>query len=275
MSIISKKTKRSFDVFLIIAAFLVVFPYIWMFFTSFKPVEEVFTDKLSIFPSTWKFSNYAEVFTGSFLSSILNSFLVVFIGVILDVLISFIAGYAFARMNFYGRQIIFLLILGTLMIPSQVLMLPSYILMGKLGWLDSYIGLIVPRLSPAFGMFLVRQFIMTVPDDIEEAAYLDGAPLFTRIFKIYWPICFPAVTTLGVFSLIGYWNDYYWPLMIISDKDYRTLSLAIAQYKNVEGMGNWSQEMAAAVVATVPMIILFLVARKKLIGNITEGAVKG
>lgn len=275
MSIISKKTKRSFDVFLIIAAFLVVFPYIWMFFTSFKSVEEVFTDKLSIFPSTWKFSNYAEVFTGSFLSSILNSFLVVFIGVILDVLISFIAGYAFARMNFYGRQIIFLLILGTLMIPSQVLMLPSYILMGKLGWLNSYIGLIVPRLSPAFGMFLVRQFIMTVPDDIEEAAYLDGAPLFTRIFKIYWPICFPAVTTLGVFSLIGYWNDYYWPLMIISDKDYRTLSLAIAQYKNVEGMGNWSQEMAAAVVATVPMIILFLVARKKLIGNITEGAVKG
>ena len=275
MSIISKKTKRSFDVFLIIAAFLVVFPYIWMFFTSFKPVEEVFTDKLSIFPSTWKFSNYAEVFTGSFLSSILNSFLVVFIGVILDVLISFIAGYAFARMNFYGRQIFFLLILGTLMIPSQVLMLPSYILMGKLGWLNSYIGLIVPRLSPAFGMFLVRQFIMTVPDDIEEAAYLDGAPLFTRIFKIYWPICFPAVTTLGVFSLIGYWNDYYWPLMIISDKDYRTLSLAIAQYKNVEGMGNWSQEMAAAVVATVPMIILFLVARKKLIGNITEGAVKG
>lgn len=275
MSIISKKTKRSFDVFLVIAAFLVVFPYIWMFFTSFKPVEEVFTDKLSIFPSTWKFSNYAEVFTGSFLSSILNSFLVVFIGVILDVLISFIAGYAFARMNFYGRQIIFLLILGTLMIPSQVLMLPSYILMGKLGWLNSYIGLIVPRLSPAFGMFLVRQFIMTVPDDIEEAAYLDGAPLFTRIFKIYWPICFPAVTTLGVFSLIGYWNDYYWPLMIISDKDYRTLSLAIAQYKNVEGMGIWSQEMAAAVVATVPMIILFLVARKKLIGNITEGAVKG
>ena len=193
MSIISKKTKRSFDVFLIIAAFLVVFPYIWMFFTSFKPVEEVFTDKLSIFPSTWKFSNYAEVFTGSFLSSILNSFLVVFIGVILDVLISFIAGYAFARMNFYGRQIIFLLILGTLMIPSQVLMLPSYILMGKLGWLNSYIGLIVPRLSPAFGMFLVRQFIMTVPDDIEEAAYLDGAPLFTRIFKIYWPICFPPI----------------------------------------------------------------------------------
>ena len=275
MSIISKKTKRSFDVFLIIAAFLVVFPYIWMFFTSFKPVEEVFTDKLSIFPSTWKFSNYVEVFTGSFLSSILNSFLVVFIGVILDVLISFIAGYAFARMNFYGRQIIFLLILGTLMIPSQVLMLPSYILMGKLGWLNSYIGLIVPRLSPAFGMFLVRQFIMTVPDDIEEAAYLDGAPLFTRIFKIYWPICFPAVTTLGVFSLIGYWNDYYWPLMIISDKDYRTLSLAIAQYKHVDGMGNWSHEMAAAVVATVPMIILFLVARKKLIGNITEGAVKG
>ena len=116
------------------------------------------------------------------------------------------------------------------------------------------------------GLPLAEFFAGTFPNDLHVDA---------RIFKIYWPICFPAVTTLGVFSLIGYWNDYYWPLMIISDKDYRTLSLAIAQYKNVEGMGNWSQEMAAAVVATVPMIILFLVARKKLIGNITEGAVKG
>lgn len=154
-------------------------------------------------------------------------------------------------------------------------MLPSYILISKFGWLNTFAGLILPRLSPAFGMFLVRQFVLTVPNEIEEAACLDGANLFTRIFGIYWPICFPAVTTVGVFSLIGYWNDYYWPMMIISDKSYQTLSLTVASYKNVEGLGNWSKQMAAAVVATIPMIVLFTVARKTLIENITADAVKG
>ena len=161
------------------------------------------------------------------------------------------------------------------MIPPQVLMLPSYLLISKLKWLNTYQGLIIPRLTPAFGMFLIRQFILTVPVEIEEAAHLDGATMLQRMMKLYWPICFPAITTVGVFSLIGYWNDYYWPLMIISDKKYRTLSLAIAQLKSLEGLGDWSQQMAAAVIATTPMMILYLFARKTLVENITAGAVKG
>jgi len=124
-------------------------------------------------------------------------------------------------------------------------------------------------------MFLIRQFVLTVPKEIEEAACIDGTSMKQRMFKIYWPICFPAITTVGVFSLIGYWNDYYWPLMIISDNRYQTLSLAIAKLKNMEGLGNWSQQMAAAVIATLPMVILYCFARKTLIGNITAGAVKG
>ena len=270
-----KSISQGFDIFLLIFALIVIFPYVWMFFSSFKSTNEVFTAQLQLLPTTWKWSNYTSVFTSTFLNSIKNSFIILLFGVTLDVLIAFLAGYAFAKLNFYGKSITFIVLLGSLMIPPQVLMLPSYILIGKLKWLNTFWGLIIPRLSPAFGLFLVRQFIMTVPNDIEEAACIDGANMFTRIFKIYWPICFPAVTTVGVFSLIGYWNDYYWPMMIISNKNMQTLSLTVAGYKNVEGLGNWSQQMSAAVIATIPMIILFIFARKTLIGNITADAVKG
>ena len=270
-----KRCLKAFDFSLIIMALIVVFPYIWMLFSSLKSTEEVLTAQLQVFPKIWKWENYASVFTKTFINSIKNSFLILVVGVCLDVVIAFLAGYAFAKLQFQGKAFLFAFLLGSLMIPPQVLMLPSYILISKFGWLNTFAGLILPRLSPAFGMFLVRQFVLTVPNEIEEAACLDGANLFTRIFGIYWPICFPAVTTVGVFSLIGYWNDYYWPMMIISDKNYQTLSLTVASYKNVEGLGNWSQQMAAAVVATIPMIVLFAVARKTLIENITADAVKG
>lgn len=276
MSIIKKnKRTRGFDLVLLILALIVIFPYFWMLFSSFKSTEEVFTAQLKVFPSVWKWSNYTSVFTRTFINSIKNSFIVLIAGVFLDVMVAFLAGYAFAKLEFYGKNVLFVILLGSLMIPPQVLMLPSYLLISKMGWLNTYAGLIIPRLSPAFGMFLVRQFVMTVPNEIEEAACLDGANLFTRIFRIYWPICFPSVTTVGVFSLIGYWNDYYWPMMITSNKKLQTLSLTVAGYKNVEGLGNWSQQMSAAVIATIPMIVLFIIARKALIGNITADAVKG
>lgn len=276
MSIIKKnKRTRDFDLVLLILALIVIFPYFWMLFSSFKSTEEVFTAQLKVFPSVWKWSNYTSVFTRTFINSIKNSFIVLIAGVFLDVMVAFLAGYAFAKLEFYGKNVLFVILLGSLMIPPQVLMLPSYLLISKMGWLNTYAGLIIPRLSPAFGMFLVRQFVMTVPNEIEEAACLDGANLFTRIFRIYWPICFPSVTTVGVFSLIGYWNDYYWPMMITSNKKLQTLSLTVAGYKNVEGLGNWSQQMSAAVIATIPMIVLFIIARKALIGNITADAVKG
>ncbi len=263
-----------FDIFLLLIALVVIFPYVWMVFSSFKSTEQVFTAQLKVLPTVWKWENYTSVFTKQFVKAIFNSFIVLVFGVTLDVVVAFLAGYAFAKLNFFGKSFTFVLLLGSLMIPPQVLMLPSYIIIGKLRWLNTFVGLIIPRLSPAFGMFLVRQFILTVPNDIEEAACLDGASLIKRIFGIYWPICFPAVTTVGVFSLMGYWNDYYWPMMIISDKKRQTLSLAVAQYKNVEGLGNWSQQMSAAVIATIPMIIVYIFARKYLVGNIAAGAVK-
>lgn len=280
MSTINNKTKvhykrkKTFDVFLLIFALIIIFPYVWMFFASFKPTNEIFTAKLQFLPKKWKWSNYTSVLNAQFLRSVLNSFIVLVFGVTLDVVVAFLAGYAFAKMEFHGKNVLFVILLGSLMIAPQVLMLPSYLIVGKLGWLNTFVGLIIPRLSPAFGMFLVRQFVLSVPNEIEEAACLDGASLLKRIFGLYFPICRPAVITVGVFSLIGYWNDYYWPMMIVSNKKYQTLSLAVASFKNVEGLGNWGQQMSAAVIATVPMIILYIFAKDYLIGNIAAGSVK-
>jgi len=263
-------------VFLFLFALLIIFPYLWMFFTSFKPSTEVFTTNMQLLPRQWQFSNYAQVLQKStFLRSIINSSIVTVLGVLLEVSIAFMGAFAFAKLNFWGKDFLFLMILGTLMIPPQVLMLPSYLLVSRLDWLNSYQGLIIPRAGAAFGIFLLRQFILTVPKDLDDAAQVDGANVFVRMLRIYLPICLPSIITVGVFSMLGFWNDYYWPLVIISDKKMQTVALGIAQFKNLEGMGNWELLMAAAVVATLPMLIVFIFARKTLIENLTAGAVHG
>jgi ABC-type glycerol-3-phosphate transport system permease component len=263
-------------IFLGIFALVVVLPYLWMLFTSFKPSEEVFTTHMQLLPIKWTLTNFSEVLSQkTFIHSIFNSVIVTTLGVLFEVTIAFIGAYAFAKIDFYGKDILFMIILGTLMIPPQVLMLPSYLLMGDLDWLNSYKGLIIPRAGAAFGIFLLRQFFMSVPGDLDDAAQMDGAGIIRRMISIYLPICLPSVVTVGIFSMLGFWNDYYWPLVIISDSKIRTVALSIAQFKNLEGMGNWELIMAASILATLPMLIIYIFARKSLINNITAGAISG
>jgi multiple sugar transport system permease protein len=262
--------------FLIVFGLVVVFPYLWMFFTSFKPSEEIFTTHMRLLPNQWTLANYAKVLSQkTFMRSIINSVIVTVLGVLFEVTIAFIGAYAFAKLDFYGRDMLFMIILGTLMIPPQVLMLPSYLLMGDLNWLNSYQGLIIPRAGAAFGIFLLRQFFMSVPSELDDAAQIDGAGIIRRMISIYLPICLPSVVTVGIFSMLGFWNDYYWPLVIISDSKMKTVALDIAQFKNLEGMGSWELIMAAAILATLPMLIIYIFARKSLIENITAGAISG
>jgi len=263
-------------IFLALFALIVLFPYIWMVLTSFKPATEVFTPQMRFLPQEWHPENYLEVLrTGSFYRYILNSVFITTVGVALEITIAFFGAYAFAKLEFYGRDFVFLLILGTLMIPPQVLMLPTYLVVSKIGWVDSYAGLIIPRAGAAFGIFLLRQFMLTVPSELEDAASVDGAGLFRRLFSIYLPLCWPSIVTLGIFSMIGFWNDYYWPLVVTSSNEMRTLALGIGHFKSLEGMGKWELLMAAATIATLPMVIAFFFARKTLIQNLTAGAIKG
>lgn len=274
----SKKQTEEIILLIVLGVFamIVVFPYLWMVLTSFKPINEIFTKDMRFFPIEWHPENYVEVLrTGSFSRYVLNSVLVTTIGVALEVSISFLGAYAFARLDFYGKDLVFFLIMGTMMIPPQVLMLPSYLVVNDLGWLDSYAGLIIPRVGGAFGIFLLRQFMLTVPRELDDAAQIDGAGLMRRLFSLYLPLCFPSVVTLAVFSMIGFWNDYYWPLVVTSTDEMRTLALGIGHFKSLEGMGQWQLLMAAATLATIPMLIVFLISRKTLIKNITSGAIKG
>ena len=255
---------------------VVIFPYLWMVFTSFKPIHEIFTPQMRLFPREWHPENYLEVLrTGSFGRYILNSIVVTVIGVSLEVSVAFLAAFAFARLDFYGKNFAFFLVLGTLMIPPQVLMLPTYLVVSDLGWLDTYPGLIIPRAGGAFAIFLLRQFILMVPSELDDAAQIDGAGLIRRMMSIYLPLCIPALVTVAVFSMIGFWNDYFWPLVITRTDEMRTLALGIGHFKSIEGMGQWQLLMAAATLATVPMLIVFIFTRKSLIENITSGAVKG
>lgn len=262
--------------FLAFFALIVIFPYLWMVLTSFKPAAEIFTPQMKLFPQEWQFGNYTEVLrTGSFYKYIINSIIVTSLGVLLEITISFFGAYAFAKLDFYLKDFAFFLILGTLMIPPQVLMLPAYLTVNQIGWLDSYAGLIIPRAGAAFGIFLMRQFILSIPNELDDAARVDGAGLIQRIFRIYLPLSLPPLVTTAVFSMIGFWNDYYWPLVITSSNEMRTLALGIGHFKGLEGMGKWELLMAAATIATAPMIIAYFVTRKTLIENLTAGAVKG
>jgi ABC-type glycerol-3-phosphate transport system permease component len=247
-----------------------------MVLTSFKPVKEIFTQNMRLLPVEWHPENYLEILqTGSFGRYVLNSVVVTTIGVILEVSISVLGAYGFTKLDFYGKNFLFALIMGTMMIPPQVLMLPSYLVVNDLGWLNTYAGLIIPRVGGAFGIFLLRQFMMTVPSDLDDAAQIDGAGLLRRLFSIYLPLCWPTVVTLAVFSMTGFWNDYYWPLVVTTTDEMRTLALGISHFKSLEGMGEWQLLMAAATLATIPMLIVFLLTRKTLIENITSGAIKG
>ena len=248
----------------------------WMIATSLKSPEEVFTPQMCLLPRHWRPSNYCDVFAvGSFPGYILNSFIVTAAGTLLECGIAFMGAYALARLNSIGKKALFLLIIGTLMIPPHILMLPSYIIISRLRLLDTYLGLILPRAGAAFGIFLLRQHMLTIPNDIADAAEIDGTGLGDMMLKIYLPLSFPVLVTVGVFSMIGFWNDYYWPLIITSRSEMRTLALGISHFKSLEGMGQWELLMAAATIATLPMLLIFFLSRKTVIENMTTGSVKG
>jgi ABC-type sugar transport system, permease component len=237
--------------FLGLFALLIAFPYCWMILTSFKPIQEIFTQKMRFFPIEWHPENYLNILQrGAFGRYVINSVIVTVIGVFLELTISILGAYAFAKLDFYGKDFFFSLIMGTMMIPPQVLMLPSYLVVNELGWLNTYAGLIIPRVGGAFGIFLLRQFMKSVPSELDDAAQIDGAGLLRRLMSIYLPLCKPSVVTLGIFSMIGFWNDYYWPLVVTTTDEMRTLALGISHFKSLEGMGQWQLLMAASTLAT-------------------------
>ncbi len=259
---------------LITGAVIMIFPFIWGIATSFKDMREVLANPFGLIPKHITVVNYKNVVRSiPILRFFINS-LIVSITITLSQLITCsLSAYAFARLKFPLREPLFYILLGTMMIPQHVIMIPVYIILNFFRLIDTYAAMILPFLSSAFGTFLLRQFFMTVPNELEEAATLDGCGHLCFLVRILIPTAKPILATLAIFSFMWSWNNYMWPLIVTNRIEIRTLQYGLAMFKE-EGGINWSQLMAGTTIATVPLLIIFLLAQKQFIKGITLTGLK-
>jgi multiple sugar transport system permease protein len=266
---------------LIITSLAMIGPFYWAFATSFKPSGDVFASPPKLIPNPWTVQNYRDVFTLlPFPRYFLNSVIVTGAIVALNVVFDTAAAYAFAKLRFPGRNALFFLLLITLMVPFQVNLIPLYRLMVALRnitpllGVDTYSALILPGMIQVFGIFLMRQFLQSIPDEILESARVDGASEFMILRKIVFPIAAPGMAALAIFVFLGAWNDFLWPLIVTNSDSIRTLpvGLALLARKNTV---NWGDTMAGTVLAAAPLIVVFLILQRRFIEGLTTGSVKG
>jgi ABC-type glycerol-3-phosphate transport system permease component len=268
-------TKSVIYTFLVLGAVSVAAPYIWMFVTSVKPIEEIHSYPPSFIVKNPTLSSYHDLFRLiPIVKYMWNSVYVSAAVTIANVFFCSLAGYAFAKHRFYGRDKIFFILLGSLMIPWQVNLISGFILVKKLGWLNSYNALIIPAMAGVFGVFLCRQFIMSIPDDLIDAAKIDGCGEFTIYRLVIFPLIKPVLATLAIFTFLQQWNNFIWPLIVINSSRMRTLPLALSVLNGQFGT-KFAMIMAGAVVATTPMLVVFLFFQRYFMKGITMTGLKG
>lgn len=259
---------------LVIGAFIMLLPFLWMISTSFKTSGATMVLPPEFIPKNPTTDNYKQV-TEMFpmLRFLGNSIVVAILTTIGQIIFSSMAAYAFARMEFRGRDKLFLLYLATMMVPSQVTMIPQFVLMKNFGWLDTYQALIIPNMFSVFGTFLMRQAFLSIPKELEEAAFMDGANHFTIFSKVCLPLVKPTLATLGIFTFMQSWNNYLWPLIVTNSKDLATLPLGLALLQGRWGT-NWNLMMAGVVISVIPILAVYLFAQKYFIQGMTMSGMK-
>ncbi len=252
-----------------------VLPLVWMVLTSLKPLEEV--GREAWLPEVWQWHNYAEVFSVpgiTFGRWYWNSLLIAATVTFLQVLTSAMAAFAFARLRWPFRDQMFLAYLGTMMVPGLVLMIPNYQIMIFLGLVDTYAGLVLPAAFSAFGTFLLRQFMIGLPTALDEAAAIDGAGPWRRFWEIILPLSRPGLITLAIFTVVGNFHSFFWPLVMLRSTDKYTLPIGLLFFDSTQGQQT-NLLMAAIVMTVLPLIIVFVLLQKQLVAGIQLGAVKG
>ncbi len=258
-----------------VAALITLIPFIWMVSTALKPSSEVFSTPPSLIGSSIEWGNFATAWNYlPFARFMVNGVIVAGLGTVIVVITSAMAAYAFSRLKWRGRNGIFLIYLGTLMIPQEVLIVPMFILMRDLGWVNSYQALIVPWAFTAFGTFLLRQFFLTLPDELEEAARIDGANRFVSFTQVLLPLVRPALGTLAVFTFIGYWNSFLWPLLIVSDVNMATVPLGLNMFLGQTG-NQWNLLMAASTISVLPSVLMVIGLQRYLVSGIAMSGLGG
>jgi multiple sugar transport system permease protein len=263
------------QILLTLVLLLFLMPFIWMLATALKPGNEVFSSPPTLFGTEIRWENFADAWTfvpfGRFM---LNGIIVSVLGTVLVCATSVFAAYSFARMNFRGRGLLFAVYLVTLLVPQEVVVIPMFILMQELGWQNSYQALILPWAFTAFGTFLLRQFFLTVPRELEEAAIVDGAGRMRTLLSIIVPVAKPAIAVLAVFTFINYWNSFLWPLIIISTQDMATVPIGLNSFLGQQG-NQWQLLMAASTISMIPTALIVIFLQRHLVKGIALSGLGG
>lgn len=279
MQLVSRISKYTL---MIILAVIAIIPIVWMISGSIRPYEELFKYSSSfnlhlfvpVHPTLDNFKNVIFNDQNPFLRYIGNTLLVAGIVTVAVLIINSMSAFAFAKLRFRGKGIVFALFMSAMIIPGEVTLVPNYLLMHKLGWLNSYQALIVPSMLSVFGIFLLRQFFAEIPNEILEAAKIDGASMPRTFVSIVLPATVPPMITLGLMTFLGNWDSYLWPLIVINDDKMQMIQVAIASFSSAVGT-DWSRILAASTISTIPILILFLFLQRYYIQGITMSGVKG
>ncbi len=260
---------------LCIFAAIMLFPVVWIVSGSLKPLEQVFAIPVKWIPDPIQWRNYPEAWTSeNFTRNLINSLIVLFAQVGIQVLFSSLAGYGFAKHDFPGKEIMFVIILGMSLLPLQIIMIPLFVIVKQLGWINTYQGLILPISVNAFAVFFMRQFITSIPSEYIDAARVDGAGELNIFFQIVAPMVKPALVTLAVLAALASWDEFLWPLIVISDQDLATLPLGISYLKSLyQAPAHWL--LAVSVVMATPLLLIFLVAQQRIIESAAQTGIKG
>ena len=273
-----RNRKRRFSLWhLVLAPIALLFfiPFAQMVLASLSPAAELVTFPPPFVPSRLTLDGFIALFTTTdVVHWLVNSTIVSAISIVAHIALCSLAGYGFARLHFRGRTVGFFVIVATIMIPTQLLMIPTYVMFSRLGIVDTLAAAFVPWLASAFGIFLMRQFFLSIPVEMEEAAALDGASRLQIFLRIVLPLARPAIATLAIFTLLSSWNDLVWPLIAINNEDAFTVQLGIANFQSTRRT-QWDLLMAGNVVATAPLVLFFLFAQRQFVQTMTMSGVKG
>jgi multiple sugar transport system permease protein len=260
---------------LILGLLAVVGPFVWMALASFKPEAEIRAAPPTWWPHTWTLGNYDNLFTRlDFPRYFTNSLVVAVLTTAGNLLFCSLLGYALAKLTFPGRRVLFLTVLGMLMVPGMVLFVPQFVLVSNLGLANSYAGLVLPFLAGPLGVFLMRQFLLSIPDDLLEAARVDGAGEWRIFWRIVLPLCRPALATLGILTFLSSWNNFLWPLVVATTDDKYTLPVALALFSVGQHRADFGLLLAGAVVVVLPVLIVFLLLQRHFMRGIATTGLK-
>jgi len=280
---VSPRFKRVLPRFIIALALALLWatPVLWMVLTSFKPESQIVTMPPRLLPeqlSDFTLQNYANVLLiprgVDLVHSFFNSMVVALLGTSMVLVVDTLAAYALARLHFPGRDVLFYIIVLSLIVPHEILLIPNYITVWRLDWLNSLAALVIPPVAGAFGVFLLRQFFLSIPTELEDAARIDGCGRFRILTSIVLPVSGGALATLAIFTFLFYWNDFTWPYIVVNAADIMTLPVALIQFKG-DYFSEYGQLMSGAAISAAPAIFIFLVAQRLIIRSITLTGLKG